>query len=113
MSTPAHQTEQWIPDLTTFAARLAVVRQGMGWNSKEAALACGLPATSWRNWEAGKRPHDFAKVCEAIARRTGVPPMWLAFGPERLDGVGTPTSGWSSDSPWIVDTLDAPPALVA
>lgn len=83
------QTQPWVPDLSTFAARLAVLRQGMGWNSKEAALACGLPAQSWRNWEAGKRPHDFARVCEMIARRTGVPPMWLAFGPEDKTSQGS------------------------
>lgn len=79
MSTPV---VEWVPDLSTFAARLAVVRNRMQWNAKEAALACGFPAQSWRNWESGKRPQDFAGVCQAIGKRTGVPAAWLAFGPE-------------------------------
>jgi len=81
-------TTDWVPELT-FAAKLALVRNRMGWNSKEAALACGLPATSWRNWEQGKRPHDYEKVCRAVAGRTGVSMHWLAFGstprPQILD----------------------------
>lgn len=88
MSIDVADVKTWVPDLTTFAARLAVVRNRMGWNAKEAALACGLPATSWRNWEAGKRPHDLAEVCTTIARRTGVPAAWLAFGPDGLQHKG-------------------------
>lgn len=78
----------WVPELN-FAARLALVRNKMGWNAKEAALACGLPAQSWRNWEAGARPHDYPEVCQKIADRTGVSAAWL-FG---LQGNGiSPTT---------------------
>lgn len=70
----------WVPSDSEFASRLALVRHRMGWNAKEAALACGLPAQSWRNWESGKRPHDYAKVCQAISQRTGVSLEWLALG---------------------------------
>ena len=42
---------RWVPDTSTFGARLALVRQRMGWNLKEAALACQLPQGSWREWE--------------------------------------------------------------
>lgn len=70
----------WVPSDHEFAARLALVRNRLGWNAKEAALACGLPAQSWRNWESGKRPHDYAKVCQLIAARTGANVEWLALG---------------------------------
>lgn len=73
--------EGWIPSDDTFAARLALVRQRMGWNQKEAALACGFPAASWRNWENdGRRPHDLVSTCEAIHARTGARVDWLIKG---------------------------------
>lgn len=84
----------WIPSDDGFAARLALVRNRMGWNAKEAALACGLPPQSWRNWEAGVRPHDHAQVCRAIAAHTGANIEWLALGP---GGAVTPSSSWSQD----------------
>lgn len=87
MSVDVAEAATWVPDLTAFSTRLAVVRNRMGWNAKEAALACGLPASSWRNWEAGKRPHDLAMVCNTISRRTGVPATWLAFGPEAMQAA--------------------------
>lgn len=69
----------WRPDDTSFGARLALIRHSCGWNVKEAALACGLPVQSWRNWEtAGRRPQDYISVCEKIAERTGVDIAWLA-----------------------------------
>lgn len=73
----------WIPDVSTFGARLALVRQRMGWgNVAEAALACGVPVASWRNWERdGRKPRDLPGVVQAIAARTGVSAVWLAgFG---------------------------------
>lgn len=94
----------WVPSDTAFAARLALVRHKMGWNAKEAALACGLSAQSWRNWETGgMRPHDYAQVCQAIAARTGANVEWLALGPRQepitLTGEadGTLTHGYGSD----------------
>ena len=48
----------WRPDLSAFGARLALVRQRMGWNVKEAADHCRLPPQSWRSWEAGRTPRD-------------------------------------------------------
>jgi len=52
----------------------------MGWgNVKEAALACGVPVESWRNWERdGRLPRDIIGVCRAIAAKTGADPTWLA-----------------------------------
>lgn len=81
--------EDWVPELT-FPARLAVVRNRMGWNAKEAALACGLPAQSWRNWEAGKRPQDYEAICKKIHERTGCNLPWL---------MGSVTAAY----PWPLD----------
>lgn len=67
----------------------------MGWNAKEAALACGLPAQSWRNWEAGKRPHDYIDVCRKIATRTGCSAEWLAMGGVITSSFSTPFPGAS------------------
>lgn len=89
----------WVPSDQQFAARLALVRNRMGWNAKEAALACGLPAQSWRNWESGKRPHDYEKVCKAIADRTGADLVWLTLGGKSSQ---TPTDGYVGDSALLV-----------
>jgi hypothetical protein len=74
----------WVPDATSFGARLALIRQRMEWgNVKEAALACGLPVESWRNWERdGRQPRDYMRVCQVIAEHTGVDVTWLAVGPQ-------------------------------
>lgn len=73
----------WVATDHEFAARLALVRNRMGWNLKEAALACGLPPSSWMNWETkGKRPHNYVQVCQTIANRTGASFEWLALGPK-------------------------------
>lgn len=69
----------WVPAVT-FPARLAIVRNRMGWNAKEAALACGFPAQTWRNWEAGKKPHDYEGACARISNATGCSLAWLMGG---------------------------------
>lgn len=81
----------WGPDDAEFGARLALVRQRMGWgNVKEAALACGLPVESWRNWERdGRKPRDYIAVCQKISARTGADLSWLA-GLPRLDSNQQP-----------------------
>lgn len=97
MTTAATTGSAWVPELT-FAARLALVRNRMGWNAKEAALACGLPAQSWRNWEATKRPHDFEAVCRKIADRTGCDLAWLmgASNPRVTGEYPTGNRGFSA-----------------
>lgn len=72
------------PDASTFGARLALLRQHQGWgNVKEAALACGLPSQSWRNWERdGRLPRDYMAVCQQIAEYSGVDLDWLIGGDE-------------------------------
>ncbi len=93
----------WIPDLATFGERLALVRHRMGWNVKEAAVECGLPPQSWRNWESGKQPHDVVAVCRQVSLRTGVSFDWLLLGVSSREVC----SYFGSDSP------DMPGALVA
>src|SRR5262245_5430234 len=83
MTTGAQETETWVPELT-FGARLALIRHRMGWNIKEAAAACGLPAQSWRGWEVdGHLPRRYITIAMAIANRTGCDYLWLVHGPAR------------------------------
>lgn len=91
----------WRPDDSSFGARLALVRQRMGWgNVKEAALACGLPVESWRNWERdGREPRSYIAVCQKISERTGADMAWLAGMPlgaagyDELGPAGAVTRG--------------------
>jgi transcriptional regulator with XRE-family HTH domain len=72
----------WIPDLSTFGARLALLRHHKGWNLAEAARACDVPVPSWRNWEdRGREPRGLINVCMKIAGVTGVDLNWLVMGP--------------------------------
>lgn len=75
----------WIPSDETFGARLALIRQKMGWgNVKKAAEECGLPVQSWRTWERdGVVPHRQVTIAMTIATRTGCDYLWLVHGPER------------------------------
>jgi hypothetical protein len=96
MSTSAVEVQGWIPEADSFGARLALVRQRMGWgNVAEAALACGLPVSSLRNWERdGRIPRDYIHVCTLIAERTGVDLGWLVGMPNSGNGITTTgTSG--------------------
>lgn len=81
----------WVPDLATFGARLALVRQRMGWtNIKEAAEACAIAPQTWRYWEAGKfEPRQLVSACMKIAGVTGVDYRWLALGPDDRTAAGT------------------------
>lgn len=85
----------WIPAVESFGARLALVRQRMGWtNVKEAATACGLPAENWRRWERGEsEPRRLVTIAMTIATRTGCDYLWLVHGPAR--GGMRPTTGYA------------------
>ncbi len=78
----------WMPDDSTFGARLALVRQRMQWgNVREAAVACGIPAESWRTWERdGVVPRRIVEMSSLIANRTGCDYDWLLSGPRRTSG---------------------------
>lgn len=73
---------RWIPDDSPFGARLAMIRQKMGWgNVKEAAMACGLPPESWRTWERDNvNPQKYVSICRQIADRVGCDLDWLMRG---------------------------------
>jgi len=77
-----HVSSDWVPDDSTFGARLALVRQRMSWgNVKEAAVECGLPVESWRQWERdGAMPRRLVEVAQVIASRTGCSLAWLLTG---------------------------------
>ncbi|QBZ73190.1 transcriptional repressor [Gordonia phage EricDab] len=80
---------EWMPTADNFGTRLAMVRQGMGWNVTEAALACGVTPTTWRKWEfEGARPRDYMGVAKAVSARTAVSLQWLVFGSDHraVDG---------------------------
>lgn len=76
----ANEGAGWTVDDSEFGARLALVRQRMQWNIKEAARECDVPAASWGSWEAGSMPRRYAEVCDKISRRTGADYVWLMAG---------------------------------
>lgn len=80
---PANLGQGWTADDGTFGARLALIRQRMQWNIKEAARECGVPAASWGLWESGSMPRKLAEICQQIADRTGADFVWLMVGPRR------------------------------
>jgi hypothetical protein len=89
MTTVLPPADKWVPELT-FGARLALVRHRMGWNIKEAAAACGVPAQSWRGWEVdGHLPRRHVEIARQISVRTGVDYFWLVLGPDRGEGGTT------------------------
>lgn len=88
MTTDAGNRQQeapWTADDSTFGARLALVRQRMGWgNVKTAAEKCGLPVESWRNWERdGMEPRRLTTIAMTIATATNCDYLWLVHGPNR------------------------------
>ena len=104
MSTPTADNQGWIPTGAHFGARLALVRQHVGWgNVTEAALACGLPVASWRNWERdGRLPRDLITVCRKIADRTGCDLGWLAGLPQKDSNLQPADEQHSDDLPAIL-----------
>lgn len=94
----------------TFAARLASVRHEMGWNAKEAALACGLPAASWREWELnGREPRGLQKIVAQISARTGVDEYWLLMGkdiPDPVPPAGFEPAAFRSGDPLVFPQND-------
>src|SRR5690554_5144407 len=69
----------WVPDDSSLGARLALLRQAMGWgNVKEAAVACGVPVESWRTWERDNvTPRNLPEIAWRISQATGVDYGWL------------------------------------
>ena len=69
----------WVPS-DSFGARLALVRQVMGWNVAEAAKECGVSDESWRKWEHGRSPRTIHALARTVAARTGCDYVWLLAG---------------------------------
>lgn len=88
MTTTAVESN-WIPDTSTFPARLVLVRWKMGWNRSEASKECNLSsANAWANWEDGAEPRKYVESVNRIVLRTGVNKLWLMTGegsPEPTD----------------------------
>lgn len=101
----------WIPRHDDFAARLVLIRHEMKWNIKEAALACGIKAQSWREWELEHRtPRDYERVCRQIAQQSGCNLVWLMSGyepPSPGGGTGMiprpPSSPRNQSTGWYRD----------
>lgn len=91
------QTPGWTANDQTFGARLALIRQRMGWgNIAKAAKECGVPVDSWRNWEVdGVEPRRLNTIAMAIATRTGCDYIWLCHGPGWV-GSPRPTTGFAT-----------------
>lgn len=100
--------EGWTATDDSFGARLALVRQRMGWNITQAARECGLGSESWRLWEqAGRMPVRLTTICMAIATKTGCDYLWLCHGPTR----GQVHRSAYRRGPRVVATVRSPEAL--
>lgn len=72
------------PDLSTFGARLALIRWRMRWNQKEAAIVCRISQGTWRDWELSERmPRDIVEVARKISWATGIDAYWILTGQAR------------------------------
>lgn len=100
----ATTSTSWVASDDTFGARLALIRQKMGWNIAKAARECGLDGESWRLWEqAGREPSRLITICMAIATRTGCDYMWLVHGPS-----GAMLRQRSETTHWYLETILSP-----
>jgi transcriptional regulator with XRE-family HTH domain len=90
-------SQGWVPNLESFGARLALIRQHKGWNIAEAERACGVGRGSWALWEQGRVPSRYITVCMQIAGATGVDLDWLVYGPDRARS--RVTAGYPSRDP--------------
>jgi hypothetical protein len=90
----AERTTGWMADASTFGARLALIRQRMGWgNVEKAAKTCGISTETWRSWERdGREPHRITTIAKQIAGATGCDYLWLVHGPDRGEGGGPSTT---------------------
>lgn len=97
----ASEQPAWVPGTATFGSRLAMLRQIMGWNMKEAALACGIPPASWRQWEImGSLPRNVVTVSQQIADYTAVDGLWLLTGTPAQSSVEV--EGFGKLQEWAV-----------
>lgn len=105
---PSNLEQGWTVDDGTFGARLALVRQRMQWNIKEAARECGVPAASWGSWEAGSLPRRYTEICAQIAERTGASYMWLLTGPKNRPDLAKAMAPYLPLPVWTTDRGRSP-----
>ena len=75
---PALTGQTWIPELSTFGSRLALLRHHMGWNITEAARSCGVSESAWRDWELRNQlPRNVQLITMQIHVATGCSAPWL------------------------------------
>jgi transcriptional regulator with XRE-family HTH domain len=81
MALPITDTD-WVPE-DTWGARLALVRQHMGWNYEQAGKACDIEPETWRQWEKrGRSPRKIHEIARRIASVSGANYVWLMAGGE-------------------------------
>jgi hypothetical protein len=96
---------RWIPDTSTFAARLVLVRWKMGWNRAEASKECNLASpNAWATWEEGSMPRQFVENVNRIVLRTKVDRMWL------MTGEGSPEAPKTDPSDYLAPVVALRPA---
>jgi hypothetical protein len=107
--------QPWRP-ADTLAMRLLVMRHDLKISQREAALRSGLSFGEWQSMENGAAARGIDRKVAAIAAAFGVDRDWLMWGGALGSGPGGrvtgTTSGWSTDSQWVIDMLDEP-ALAA
>lgn len=69
----------WVPP-DTFGSRILRARKYLKLSAKRAALLCGIPPSTWSNWEAGATPENIAEIARTIANTLGVDRDWLLYG---------------------------------
>lgn len=101
------QATGWVADDSLFGARLALVRQRMGWgNVKEAAEYCDVPVESWRRWERdGRSPRNVVAISALISRKTGCSYLWLLTGSASGERIEKPTAGFAPESQRLVASI--------
>lgn len=117
MTITPHQQQAakgWMPDDSTFGARLALIRQRMQWgNVREAAIECGIPPESWRTWERDNvTPRRVVDISTLIAQRTGCDLGWLIAGSAMAGRIEIATAA-ARDPKRVSDQVSRLPAPVS
>lgn len=99
MTTAETQESGWIPGTSSFGARLALVRNYLNLNVKQAAERAGVDDSSWSMWEQGREPRKLLATVAQISEALGCDEYWLLTG--RAD-PGLITDRYSADEEHII-----------
>jgi transcriptional regulator with XRE-family HTH domain len=94
-------TQGWVPSADHFGARLALVRNYLQLNIKQAAERAGVDNASWNMWEKGRQPRDLVDKARQISSALGCDFIWLLTGSSE---GGKTTPGY----PWLYRSLCDP-----